>query len=99
MHYRAIGRQRFCRSKSADRKLATVARSLTSCGRVAYQHNEAFDRFLAPRMTIRRTFATAPLEVDPDHAKRNLSAIDLSILEDPLLERLLSDKRRESIFN
>ena len=32
-----------------------------------------------------------PLTVDPDAAKRDLYAVDLTVLEDPLLERLLAD--------
>ena len=40
-------------------------------------------------------FRYRPLTVDPDAAKRDLYAVDLSIIEDPLLERLLSEKRQE----
>ncbi len=40
-------------------------------------------------------FQYRPLEVDPDNAKRDLYAIDLASLEDPLLETLFSEKRRE----
>ena len=40
-------------------------------------------------------FHYRPLTVDPDIAKRDLYAIDLGTLEDPLLEQLLAEKRRE----
>ncbi len=40
-------------------------------------------------------FRYRPLTVDPDVAKRDLYAIDLTLLEDPTLERLLCAKRRE----
>ena len=40
-------------------------------------------------------FRYRPLTVDPDAAKRDLYSVDLSIIEDPLLERLLSEKRQE----
>ncbi len=40
-------------------------------------------------------FHYRPLEVDPDIAKRELYAIDLAGLEDPLLETLFAEKRRE----
>ena len=36
-------------------------------------------------------FRYRPLAVDPDNAKRALYDIDLSIIEDPLLERLLTE--------
>jgi uncharacterized protein (TIGR02421 family) len=41
------------------------------------------------------TFRYRPLTVDPDVAKRDLYEIDLTLLEDPTLERLLCAKRRE----
>ncbi len=40
-------------------------------------------------------FRYRPLTVDPDAEKRELYAIDLSVVEDLLLERLLCEKRRE----
>lgn len=97
VHYRALGRQAFlAAAKSADRKLAKVARSFDFLLSVSpINTGEAFDRFLAARGEEPPHFRYRPLSVDPDHAKRTLYDIDLSILEDPLLERLLSEKRRE----
>ena len=40
-------------------------------------------------------FHYRPLTVDPDLAKRELYSIDLDALEDPMLEQLLGEKRRE----
>jgi uncharacterized protein (TIGR02421 family) len=56
---------------------------------------EAMERFLGANGKEQPHFRYRPLSVDPDHAKRALYDIDLAILEDPLLERLLSEKRRE----
>lgn len=96
-HYRALGRQAFlAAAKSADRKLARVAGSFDFLLSVSpINSSEAFERFVSAKGEEPPDFRYRPLAVDPDQAKRTLYAIDLSILEDPLLERLLSEKRRE----
>ena len=53
------------------------------------------ERFFADGEAQAPKFRYRPLTVDPDAAKRDLYAVDLSIIEDPLLERLLSEKRQE----
>ena len=40
-------------------------------------------------------FRYRPLTIDPDDVKRRLYRLDFARLEDPLLERLFSDKRHE----
>ena len=56
---------------------------------------EAMAGFIAGGGDRAPRFEYRPLTVDPDEAKRRLYAVDLGKLEDPLLESLLSDKRRE----
>ncbi|MGH6659081.1 MAG: flavohemoglobin expression-modulating QEGLA motif protein, partial [Sphingomicrobium sp.] len=57
--------------------------------------SRAYERFVAGNGREPPRFNYRPLAVDPDSAKRDLYAIDLAQLEDPLLEMLLSEKRRE----
>ncbi len=96
-HHRSLGRSAFLKAAlDADRKLDSIARSfdyLLSLSPINTQ--EAMTRFLAQGCEKPPTFRYRPLTVDPDIAKRELYEIDLSRLEDPLLERLLSEKRRE----
>ena len=56
---------------------------------------EAAEQFLADKGQVMPEFRYRPLSVDPDVAKRALYDIDLATLEDPLLERLMTEKRRE----
>ncbi len=96
-HYRSLGRSAFLAAAlDADKRLDRVARSFDFLlsvspinSREAMEHFFAGDAQEAPKLRYR------PLTVDPDAAKRDLYAVDLSILEDPLLERLLSEKRQE----
>jgi len=96
-HYRALGRQAFlAAAKSADRKLGEVSRSFDFLLSVSpINTGEAMQRFVASKAREMPQFRYRPLSIDPDTAKRALYDIDLSILEDPLLARLLSEKRRE----
>ena len=93
---RSAGRRILAAAKSADRKLGKVARSFDFLLSVSpINTGEAMERFLAAKAEEMPHFRYRPLAVDPDNAKRALYDIDLSILEDPLLERLLTEKRRE----
>ncbi|MDQ3245340.1 MAG: flavohemoglobin expression-modulating QEGLA motif protein, partial [Pseudomonadota bacterium] len=56
---------------------------------------QAFDQFKADKAEKAPLFRYRPLTVDPDLAKRALYAIDLRRVEDPVLERLFAEKRRE----
>ena len=97
VHYRSLGRRAFlAAAKSADRKLGTVARSFDFLLSVSpINTGDAMDQFIADKGQEMPVFRYRPLAIDPDSAKRALYDIDLSILEDPLLERLLTEKRRE----
>lgn len=96
-HYRSLGRSFYlAAAKKADRKIDDIGRSfdfLLSISPIDTQR--AFEDFRANRGEKAPRFHYRPLTVDPDIAKRDLYAIDLTALEDPLLERLLGEKRRE----
>lgn len=96
-HYRALGRSAYLAvALKADRKLGVVARSFDFLLSISPIDTAlARDRFLAEKGEKPPRFHYRPLTVDPDLAKRDLYAIDLSALEDPMLEQLLSEKRRE----
>ncbi|HEX2624345.1 MAG TPA: tyrosine/phenylalanine carboxypeptidase domain-containing protein [Sphingomicrobium sp.] len=96
-HYRSLGRSAFLAAAlSADRKLGRVARSFDFLLSISPINTaEAMTRFLEADGKELPHFRYRPLSVDPDSVKRTLYNIDLSVLEDPLLERLLTEKRRE----
>ena len=96
-HFRSLGRSAFLAAAlDADKKLDKVARSFDFLLSVSpINSREAMERFFAGGEEEAPKFRYRPLTVDPDAAKRDLYAVDLSIIEDPLLERLLSEKRQE----
>lgn len=96
-HYRGLGRSAYlAAAHKADRKLDRVARSFDFLLSISpIDTAKAFDRFIADGEGKPPSFHYRPLTVDPDLAKRDLYAIDLRALEDPMLERLLGEKRRE----
>jgi len=96
-HFRSLGRSAFLSAAlDADKKLDKVARSFDFLLSVSpINTREAMERFFAEGEYEAPKFRYRPLTVDPDVAKRDLYAVDLSIIEDPLLERLLSEKRQE----
>ncbi len=96
-HYRSLGRGALLAAAlSADRKLDTISRSFDFLLSVSPINTaEALAEFRAGGSKRPPRFHYRPLTVDPDIAKRRLYAIDLGKLEDPLLESLLSEKRRE----
>ena len=96
-HYRALGRSAYLAAAlKADRKLDRVARSFDFLLSISpIDTAKAYDRFVAANEDEEPHFHYRPLTVDPDLAKRELYAIDLDSLEDPMLEQLLGEKRRE----
>ena len=96
-HFRSLGRSAFLAAAlDADKKLDRVARSFDFLLSVSpINSREAMERFFAKGEQDAPKFRYRPLTVDPDAAKRDLYDVDLSIIEDPLLERLLSEKRQE----
>lgn len=97
MHYRALGRSAFLTAAlHADKKLDAIARSYDFLlSLTPINTAEAMQLFLADGAKTPPEFRYRPLTVDPDIAKRDLYEIDLAMLEDPTLERLLCAKRRE----
>ena len=96
-HFRSLGRSAFLAAAlDADKKFDKVARSFDFLLSVSpINGREAMERFFAGGEQKAPKFRYRPLTVDPDVAKRDLYAVDLSIIEDPLLERLLAEKRQE----
>lgn len=96
-HYRALGRSAFLAAAlKADRKLDAIARSFDFLLSVSpINSEEAMHEYFGADGEKPPKFRYRPLRVDPDLAKRSLYAIDLGQLEDPLLETLFAEKRRE----
>ena len=96
-HYRALGRSAYLAAAlKADRKLDRVSRGFDFLLSISPINTaKAFDRFVATGENQEPNFHYRPLTVDPDIAKRALYSIDLDALEDPMLEQLLGEKRRE----
>jgi len=97
VHYRALGRSAFLSAAlKTDRQLDEIACSFDFLLSISpINTDEAMHEFLGADGGKPPRFRYRPLEVDPDIAKRDLYAIDLAGLEDPLLETLFSEKRRE----
>ena len=95
--HRALGRRSFIdAARSVDRKLLRISTSFDFLLSVSPINSEqAFQQFKADQAGKAPLFRYRPLTVDPDLAKRALYAIDLRRVEDPVLERLFAEKRRE----
>jgi uncharacterized protein (TIGR02421 family) len=96
-HFRSLGRSAFISAAlNADKKLDALARSYDFLLSISPINTaEARERFFDAGEQQAPTFRYRPLTVDPDAVKRELYDIDLTIVEDLLLERLLCEKRRE----
>lgn len=96
-HYRSLGRSAYLAAAlKADKRLDRIARSFDFLLSISpIDTAKAYARFVAADEQRPPHFHYRPLTVDPDLAKRELYAIDFRALEDPLLERLLGEKRHE----
>ncbi len=96
-HFRSLGRSAFIAAAlNADKKLDAMSRSFDFLLSISPINTaEARRKFFEGGERHIPEFRYRPLTVDPDAAKRDLYAIDLSVLEDLLLERLLREKRHE----
>ncbi len=96
-HYRSLGRSAYLAAAlKADRQLSEIQSRFDFLLSISpINTSAAMDDFLASKATREPKLHYRPLTVDPDAAKRDLYAIDLSSLEDPTLECLLGEKRRE----
>ncbi len=95
--HRALGRRSFiAAARSVDSKLLRISTSFDFLLSVSPINSEqAYDKFKADKFAAPPRFRYRPLTVDPDLAKRALYAIDLRRVEDPVLENLFAEKRRE----
>lgn len=95
--HRALGRRSFiAAARSVDAKLLRVSSSFDFLLSVSPINSEqAYAKFKADKFAEPPAFRYRPLTVDPDLAKRALYDIDLRRVEDPVLERLFAEKRRE----
>ena len=95
--HRALGRRSFIdAARSVDRKLFRVSTSFDFLLGVSPINSEqAWAQFKADKHDKMPGFRYRPLTVDADQAKRALYAIDLRRVEDPILETLFAEKRRE----
>ena len=96
-HYRSLGRSAFLKAAlNADAKLGRIASSFDFLLSVSpINTTAALEKFVADGEQVMPSFRYRPLTVDPDAVKRRLYRLDFSRLEDPLLERLFTDKRHE----
>ena len=96
-HYRSLGRSAFLKAAlNADAKLGRIASSFDFLLSVSpINTTAALEKFVADGEQVMPSFRYRPLTVDPDAVKRRLYRLDFARLEDPLLERLFTDKRHE----
>ncbi|MEO6155796.1 MAG: tyrosine/phenylalanine carboxypeptidase domain-containing protein, partial [Thermomonas sp.] len=96
-HYRAFGRSRMVEAALAiDQALATISRSFDFLlGVSPINSGQAFEQFRASKCSKPPTFHYRPLTISPEQAKRALYDIDVHAAEDPVLESLFNEKRRE----
>lgn len=96
-HYRSLGRSAYLKAAlRIDEKLARIAGSFEFLLSVSpINTTAALQQFVADGEAVAPEFRYRPLTVDPDTVKRQLYRLDFSRLEDPLLERLFTDKRHE----
>ncbi len=81
---------------NADEKLGRITSSFDFLLSVSpINTTAALEKFVADREQVAPAFRYRPLTVDPDAVKRRLYRLDFARLEDPLLERMFSDKRHE----
>ncbi len=96
-HYRSLGRSAYLAAAlKADRQISEIQSRFDFLLSISpINTSAAMDDFLASKATREPKLHYRPITVDPDAAKRDLYAIDLTSLEDPTLECLLGEKRRE----
>lgn len=96
-HFQMMGRRRVVRAvRESDAALAAISRSFDFLLAVTpLNADAAWEEFRASGHTITPAFHYRMLTVDPERGKRDLYALPLDRLEDPVLALLLRDKRRE----
>ena len=96
-HHRSLGRRRFVKAAAhADEALANISASFDFLlGISPINTVEAYEAFEAGQRRKSPDFHYRPLSISPDVVKRRLYAINLRAVEDPVLEKLLDEKRLE----
>ncbi|GAB1407772.1 flavohemoglobin expression-modulating QEGLA motif protein [Thermomonas brevis] len=96
-HHRSYGRSRLVEAAlRIDKALDGISRSFDFLlGVSPINTADAYDQFIADKCAKPPTFRYRPLTVSPEQAKRTLYDIDAHAAEDPVLEQLFSEKRRE----
>lgn len=96
-HHRSLGRSSFLKAAvTVDEELGRISRSFDFLLGVSPINTvEAFEQLQADKYRAEPVFHYRPLTVDPELAKRDLYAIDLRAVEDPVLESLFREKQRE----
>ncbi len=96
-HYRSLGRSAYLKvALRTDAKLARIASSFDFLLSVSpINTTAALQKFIADGEQVAPEFSYRPLTIDPDAVKHSLYRLDFTRLEDPLLERLFTDKRHE----
>ena len=96
-NFHALGRRAFVKAVfDVDRRLMDVDRTFDFLLQVTpVNGTAAWHRFRRARFQRPPTFRYRPLPVDPDVLKRHLYAVPLERVEDPTLDLLFRQKRRE----
>jgi hypothetical protein len=96
-HYRSLGRSAFLKAAlNTDAKLGRIAGSFDFLLSVSpINTTPALEKFIGDGEQVVPKFRYRPLTIDPDAVKRRLYRLDFTRLEDPLLERMFTDKRHE----
>ena len=97
MHFHALGRRTFvAAAKRVDQQLTTIAESFDLLLSVTPVNAErAFRSFRRSNFERAPRFHYRPMAVDPDLLKRQLWNIKIERVEDPVLDQLFREKRRE----
>ncbi|MBA3391113.1 MAG: DUF1704 domain-containing protein [Deltaproteobacteria bacterium] len=96
-HFQVLGRRRIVHAvRESDAALAEISASFDFLLAVSPVNTDAaWQEFCANGRTRAPTLHYRMLELDPELGKRQLYALPLERLEDPVLAQLLRDKRRE----
>lgn len=96
-HHRSLGRSSFIEAAlTADQGLDRISRSFDFLLAISpIDTMRAFERFQADKGQSEPVFRYRPLTVSPEMSKRDLYAIDLRAVEDPVLESLFREKQLE----
>ncbi len=97
MHFHALGRRTFVAAASrVDSQLTAVAESFDLLLSVTpINSDRAYKTFRRSKFARAPRFHYRPMAVDPDLLKRQLWNIKIERVEDPVLDQLFREKRRE----